>query len=351
MEIQGFSKSFLFDKKYFLLRHLLFWSFIYLDEITGLLGLSSHFHFDWVLACSFLLDLFLVYFNIYYLIPRFLLKGKVLVYAVATLAQLLFVVYINDIVSEYFFPLTEEEWEEVDVLFSYLHHFLLQLGVLFPAIAIKLIKHNWSNVETLKELNRMQYDSELDKLKKQVNPHFLFNSLNAIYIQAKQKSDKVPASIMALSELMRYQTYDSQQKKVQLVKELEFLMNYLEMEKMRRENFDYNIDFNTSIQNVKIEPLLILPLVENACKYSQQIDSNANPSQVNLKLRFTEGNLSVSIENNIGNAVQAAQDKYSGNGQSNVLKRLKLLYPKKHTFKVQSAETDSYKVILTISTD
>ncbi len=342
---EGLGKSLLFDKNYWIVRHLLFWSFIYLDELFNQLGITEMGELDKATLVTFALDLFLVYVNIYILIPRFLTKGQYVLYALLTFIQLALVVYINDSFYNYFYELTAEELDEIDTIADLFHQGIVQLGVLFPAIAIKLVKNNWSTSEQLKELNQLQYEAELDKLKKQVNPHFLFNSLNAIYIQAKQKSDKVPESIMSLSNLMRYQTYDALQKQAALTKELAFLTNYLEMEKMRRDNFEYRMVYDENdVKNIKIEPLLLLPLVENACKYSVELKPQ-NLSYVNLAFKIANNKLRIDLFNNIGNVPQHKEDKYSGLGQSNVRKRLNLLYPDAHRFQVVREKTEYHLMV------
>lgn len=341
-------KTFLFDKKYWILRHLLFWTIIYIDEVFNVIGLIDYGPVDKMLLIPIVLDFFLVYFNIYYLIPKFLYKDRLLIYTLTTILQIALVIFINYYVYDHFIdPLSPEDLAEIDYVATYIQGTITQLGILFPAVAITLFKSNWNSSNELNALNKLRYESELDYLKKQVNPHFLFNSLNAIYVQAKQKSDTLPESIMALSNLMRYQTYDGMQEKVPLTKEVDFIKNYLEMEKMRRENLEIKINVDDRIKGKAIEPLLLLPLVENACKYSVQI-LTAHKSFIHLSINLLNNEVIVVIENNLGDVSEEKDDKYSGLGQSNVKKRLDLLYPNDHSFTTEISE-DSYKVILKIS--
>jgi len=266
-------------------------------------------------------------------------------YGILTFLKVIIVLWLINFIDDLYYPLSPEEMQEIDMIASYIHQGIMQLGVLFPAVAIKMVKNNWSNTEKLSTLNQLQYEAQLDKLKKQVNPHFLFNSLNAIYIQAKQKDETVPESIMALSYLMRYQTYDALQKQTALSKELDFIKNYLEMEKMRRDNFEYSLVYDSSdVKNVLIEPLLLLPLVENACKYSTSLKSK-DLTYVNLALKIDKEDLRIDIFNNIGNVPQKEDDKYSGLGQSNIKKRLELLYPDRHSFKVVSSKNEYHVMV------
>ncbi len=338
LENKSIVKSFLFDSKFWVLRHLLFWAIIYLDEIFNILGIVDYGPVDIYFFVSLILDFFLVYFNIYFLIPKYLKKSKIFYYSVLTFFQIIIVLFFNLSFFETFIdPISPEEASDVDYISAYIEMGITQLGILFPAVAITLFKTNWSNASRLNELNKLRYESELDYLKKQVNPHFLFNTLNAIYVQAKQKLDTVPEAIMSLSNLMRYQTYDGMQSTVALSKEIEFIKNYLAMEKMRREDLDVKIEMTNDLKNKNIQPLLLLPLIENACKYSLQIKSKEQ-SFVHLRLYKNEVETIIEIKNSMGDVEKKEDDKYSGLGQSNVKKRLNLLYPNEHEFIVNSTE-------------
>lgn len=287
----------------------------------------------------------MVYSNIYLLIPKFLKRNKFSLYIFCTAIQVLITVHIIFLTYDFFHP----EEIEIDAPFdvtSYIIQGIQEFGILFPAVAIKLFKSSWMDNKRIQELDQLEYKAELNKLKKQVNPHFLFNSLNAIYVQAKKGSQNVSDSIMALSELMRYQTYDALEEKVLISKEIEFLINYLEMEKMRRTGFDYNLDYDTSINNIRIEPLLILPLVENACKYSTHLEDEEK-CWVNVSFDFDEDILRLRVQNNLGTASYSSKDAYSGQGQANVKRRLALLYPSDHTFRAHQNEK-TYTVDISI---
>jgi hypothetical protein len=345
---KSLSQNLLFEKKYWVVRHLLFWSFIYLDEVLNLFGITDTGDVNSLLLINILIDFALVYINIYVLIPKFLNKGKYFIYGLLTFIKLCLVVWLIDYMDTLYYPMTPEEMAEIDYVGTYIHGGITQLGVLFPAVAITMVKNNWSNTEKLNALNQFQYEAQLDKLKKQINPHFLFNSLNAIYIQAKQKDESVPESIMALSDLMRYQTYDALQNETALSKEIDFIKTYLEMEKMRRDRFEYSIVHDSDhIKNVLIEPLLLLPLVENACKYNTSLNSK-DLTYVNIAFKIEGKELRIDVFNNIGHIPQEKNDKYSGLGQSNIKKRLELLYPSKHEFKIVGSKNE-YHVMLKLS--
>lgn len=345
--MESLIKKVVFDKNYWIIRHLGFWLFIYFDQVFNLTGIVDWFNSDITTLMALVLDMFLVYINIYFFLPRLLYRNKIGTYLFWTIISLAIVLFINIKVDDYYFPYTPEElaqYQKFDIVFLYFDQLLGLLVVLFPAIGIKVLKNNWEKTKRIEELNQFQTEAELDKLKKQVNPHFLFNSLNAIYVQAKQKSDKVPESIMNLSNLMRYQTYDIQESRIPLQKELDFIKNYLTMEKMRRDNFEFSIDYSEEVKRYKIEPLLLLPLVENACKYSNVIGGTTT-AYVNVKFTASGESLSFNIINSIGNVTHKKEDQYSGLGQSNVKKRLGLLYPNGYSFGVTNDESE-YKVML-----
>jgi len=288
---------------------------------------------------SLLLDMCLIYFNIYYLIPKFALKDKLLHYVIFTVITLFAVTSFNVFQESSIY--TEEE--DFSVGWSLYYAILLTLGTLAPAIAIKIAKYFYEESQKSSELEQTNLKAELNYLKKQINPHFLFNSLNNIYIMSKEKSDKTPETILQISDLMRYQTYDAAKEKVKLSKEIEFLDNYLKLEQIRRDNLYIKSNVIGNVDTVLIEPLLFLPFVENACKYSAKTDG----SKEEIHINWTNDNhqLNFNIDNEKGHIPHRKEN--SGFGLDNVIKRLELLYPDKHTLTI--TESDSlYSVDLII---
>lgn len=196
-------------------------------------------------------------------------------------------------------------------------------------------------------LQKVQMTNEINYLRKQINPHFLFNVLNNIYVQSKESPKEVPNSIMQLSELMRYQTYQANQDQVSLTQEIEFLKQYLELEKLRKENLEVHIEENGNLRDIQLAPMLFLPFIENACKHSTRIYNERE--QIFVSWSRMEENLTFTIQNTMGHKYQIVEgENMGGFGLDNIKKRLELLYPNQYDLDIQETE-DMFKVKLELS--
>lgn len=212
------------------------------------------------------------------------------------------------------------------------------------AVLLRLAVFSYKNKRRMDELKKLQLDTELQFLKAQMNPHFLFNSINNIYSLVLLRSDKAPQALMKLSELLRYSLYDCHGK-VSLWQEIEALDSYIGLFKLRYEE-EIQLDFVKTIDDgdYQIEPLLLIPLLENALKYSGI--GRSQKAFVSLTLRVDNSGLFFHIYN--------SKDSYSmdrgarGIGLANIQKRLQNIYPGKHTFEVFQ-DADKFDAILKIS--
>lgn len=332
-------ETFLFDKKYWIIRHTLFWITMYLDEFLSLFGLTESIELSYVLP-GILLDMAMVYFNLYYLIPRFFQRGKILMYVGLTLLTLI----INISLVNY---ILYEPCEDCSLFAEIFSSSLFTTGLLSIAVVIKISTITYRKQQRLNELQQLQLNTELNYLKKQVNPHFLFNVLNNMYVQSKESPKEVPETILKLSELMRYQTYDAAKQEVSLNQEIDFLQKYLDFEQMRREFLHIDLQKEGDINNVGVPPMLFLPFVENACKHSTL--TTGAPEHIRIRWKHNASQLVFTIENTIGNRDGHLNDQqYSGFGLENIKKRIELLYPDKHELMIKE-EDGMYKVKLVIS--
>jgi LytS/YehU family sensor histidine kinase len=188
-------------------------------------------------------------------------------------------------------------------------------------------------------IRQEKVESELKALKSQINPHFLFNSLNNIYSLSMGESGKAPAAILRLSDLMRYMLYESNEEKVPLTKEIEFLENYIDLQRLRsdrRSSISY--ERKGSPGGLKIAPLLFLPLVENSFKHG--IKGDPSGGYVKIKLKIRDPGLELSLENNKGKVDEIEDLENSGIGLANVKRRLELIYPGKNRLDIKDTETD-----------
>lgn len=178
-----------------------------------------------------------------------------------------------------------------------------------------------------------QMKSELSFLRSQISPHFIFNILNSIVYLIRTKADKQAEDVtIRLSSLMRYMLYDSDQSMVPLERELEYLRNYIDLQHMRFDG-DVAIDFQIdgTIRACTIEPMLLIPFVENAFKHGVSL---VQDPIIKVYFSIDHGHLIFKVENKIGQIPDESKEANSGIGMKNVLRRLELLYPKKHQIQV-----------------
>lgn len=224
------------------------------------------------------------------------------------------------------------------------YYALWAIGV---GLAFKIIEDWFVHEQERSALVNERNTAELAFLKSQVNPHFLFNTLNNIYSLAYTKSDAAPGAILKLSELMRYMLYDSNGQsggtgRVSLSKEVAYLQNYVELEKLRVANANvlFSIDGNTDL--FRIEPLLLVSFVENAFKHGDLTDPG-QPLVLDLSVR--NGRLRFDTLNK---KINHQTDASGGIGLANVQRRLSLLYPNQHTLHITN-DPDSYACSLELT--
>lgn len=200
-----------------------------------------------------------------------------------------------------------------------------------------------------KKMNQVQLEkitTEINYLKAQINPHFLFNTLNNLYGMALQKSDKTPEVIMKLSKMMDYMLYDTDDSKVYLVKDIENLENYIALEKIRQGNNAYiKYSREGEADEQKIVPLLFLPLVENGFKHG--VNELIKGAFLKIRLNISGNSVTLMVKNNYKTKTGDTIVQRTGIGLTNLRRRLDLFYPGKHLLTVNQSDT-TYEAQLTI---
>ncbi|QNR87234.1 sensor histidine kinase [Pedobacter riviphilus] len=205
---------------------------------------------------------------------------------------------------------------------------------LISSCIIKFIIDWFSSERVQRNLENERREMELQFLKSQLNPHFLFNSLNNIYSLAYQKSDKTADAIMKLSEIMRYMIYESNTPTVALSKEVDYLTSYIELQKIRFKDGAYiELTLNGEIDNQKIVPLMLISFVENAFKHGV-VNDPAEPVKINIIANQKILHFSVVNKKN-----QQNKDAQGGVGLTNVERRLQLVYPDRYKLNVVNSAT------------
>ncbi len=325
-----------------IVQHILFWALSFLVLVNILKVSAEIYKIDTVYTAIFHLPIVLVtYLNLSVLVPRFLEKERYLYYGVSVVALisvgavfylLLFERWIDYILQEYFFIAYYNFWD-----------ISLYFAVYLLLTTLIRLARSWFR---LNQAEREKTSSELKALRSQINPHFLFNSLNSIYSLSRRKSDLAPEAIVKLSDVLRYVIYDAETSKIDLKDEIGFLQKYINLQQLRmEENLKLEVVTEGELNNQKIAPLLFLPFVENAFKYAPQSENEDKFITIRWKIEGPEINFEV--VNSYGELAVNENEKYKGIGIKNVIKRLEILYPDKHKLEISLKEGE-YQVDLNI---
>lgn len=271
---------------------------------------------------------FFIVYNV--LIPKILFKKKILVFVIVaigfivtyTLVVSLIFSLINEIFNTHFYT----RFPDI-MLYPFLNTLLMSI---FGGLARLII--NWIELQSKQqEMENRSIKAELEMLRSQINPHFLFNTLNNIHSFAESDNKLTAKAIVKLSDIMRYMLYESSAEKVLLSREIEYLHSYIELINMKFKEKDY-VQFSVTGNDAgkMISPMLFVPFVENAWKHGKK--KTAHPGII-INLAIEEGNLLFKIENQILEHTSAQKDS-GGLGLSNISRRLELLYQEKYELNI-----------------
>lgn len=279
----------------------------------------------------------LLYTNMYLLVPHFLFKNKHIqfVTAIALFITIAYpLVFFNYQANGFSTPY----WGVAKYVF-------ISLVWVAASSAIKLFQRWLIDSQRISELEHLTKSAELEQLKNQINPHFLFNMLNNVNVLTQKDPQKASQILEKLSDFLRYQLYDSARPRVLLTSEIHFIHDLLNMEKIRRDNFEFTILTTGVLTGIQVAPLLFMTFVENAVKHSLDAD---NGSFVHIYFGVEEGELDFKCINSKPRPM-ATLPGPGGLGLTNVKRRLSLLYPDRHALKEEdSAQTYSLSLTLNL---
>lgn len=287
-----------------------------------------------------------IYANLYLLVPRFLLKNRFGSYIGAAIVTNLVVITFLSITQGALFEVILPV-RNPDGFATFINAFsgILTMGfVTAGSAAISLFTHWLRYNLRIDELESTTLQSELTFLKNQINPHFLFNMLNNANVLIKRNPEEASKVLFKLEDLLRYQINDSSRERVSLASDIRFLNDYLNLEKIRRDNFRFTMEQEGDIESIWIQPLLFIPFVENAVKHS--FDSE-HPSSVRISFKVDDNRLVFHCENSKP-SVAVSKGKVGGIGLANIQRRLGLLYPDRYQLELKEDE-NRYSVILSIT--
>jgi sensor histidine kinase YesM len=336
-------------------RHVAFWiacwlfmGFLYSFNYYGMY-VQQHYLLSYVESLLYLPQhIFLSYAILYFVLPKFILQGKYW-HGLLTIGLLIVIAALGSPLSNHFLVNPYREcinfpMKHYSIAQSFMGGLRGSTTVAGFAAAIKLIKYWYlKNLEN-QQLGKEKLDAELQLLKAQIHPHFMFNTLNSIYSMALKKSDQTAESILKLSQLMRYILTECTGPVVPLAKEVEILQHYIELEKGRfRERLDMTVNIQGDLQK-NIAPLLLLPFLENSFKHG--VNEMVDQAWISLDLGVQGDTLKFKLIN--GRNPNATNHPYSSNiGLQNVKKRLLLIYPNTHELRI-TEDDDTFVVSLTL---
>lgn len=318
------------------LDHILFWVLtvffhgytrLYLIDKAGV----GQFAFELVLRNSLLAVV--IYLTLLVIIPR-LTSGKILSSVLLLLGSLVFYVLGKNAHDVYLYGLVLGNPERTEFFQNTLYNSSIVLFYLAFATALHLSKQ-WSlQRELIRKIEIEKLNTELEYLKAQINPHFLFNSLNTVFFQIDKQNNTARETLSKFSEMLRYQLYECNGHEIPVEKEIGYLKNYVELQRLRKDE-NYAIEFSCAqdLVNFTLPPLLLVPFVENAFKHVSHFSEKKNIIKIDLS---KAGSLfRLSVFNTKDNSHKASEN--GGIGLKNVKRRLELLYKDRYLLDIVNA--------------
>jgi two-component system LytT family sensor kinase len=333
-----------------MVRHVVYWVFIVLA--FGLFWGSDKGAYKILIISELVLlpgKMLAVYTNIYYLMPRFLFRKEYTKFILYSLVLGISIGVVQRIIAYYVLVPINYVYDPTIELFNIYEIAKLTFDintVMIIPFGVKILRIWYKEQLQAKELEKQKIENELKFLKNQVQPHFLFNTLNNLYGLILKKSDKAGDIVLKLSDLMRYLLYDTREDKVLLEKEINYIRNYLELEKLRYGS-KVDISFQTygNIKGKYIAPIIILPFLENSFKHG--VSKSMEKAWITIEISIDKNKYIIKIENSKPQKLNRQDTIESGIGLSNLRRRLDLLYSDNYTIRIEDNE-DSFRAYLEI---
>lgn len=344
-----------------LIIHILVWATFFITN-------ASHFYFKFgVIPNDFLIRYFVLiiafYLNFSLFVPKLLLNKKIYLYCAVIVSFSFFFIFVskevipkptnflNDLINRggpaNFDPNVVPIRNEKPILGLFTFRGIFPSGglvlLIFALSASVRLVFEWYNTEKQRMLIESQkVNSELSFLKAQLNPHFLFNSLNSIYSLAHKQSKETTDAIIILSDIMRYMIYEANRDSVKLEDEISNIQNYVSLQLLRlKDSSGVKVNIHGNLDH-KIEPLLLISFIENAFKFGTDFTGKTS---VNIVVTVKDQLLNLFVRNSV--SIHKSNNENSGVGLENIKNRLNLLYPDKHQLNIKE-DKDSYEVNLTL---
>jgi len=283
----------------------------------------------------------LFYWNTEFLIPKFINRKNWWKYLIGITLSFFFCLFLGYILYSFLENLGYHFEEDKESFIDFSLFFLILVTAISTSLGVSKIA--MQNSAKQKKAEAKQKEAELKFLTAQVNPHFLFNSLNTIYsLSAEEEADKTTDAVLKLSEIMRYPLKEGLQKEVPLKSEIDFLKNFIELQKIRLgKDYPIHFEINGEVESFKIAPLIFISFIENTFKYGV---SQKSPQPIFISISAQNNSIHFHCKNEI---IKSSDSSSHGLGIENVKSRLQLLYPQKHKLEIK-ASNKNYIVDLEI---
>ena len=332
------------------LDHILFWSATVLFHMYTrwpLIGQFGLLQFVLEIVLRNVLLAAIIYLNLRVLIPRFARSCRWLFYGVALLVAVLGYALLKDLHDLFLYgntAITDSVVTKPVMISQTFYNISIAIFYVSFSVALQLSREWVRQRELLQQIAYDQVKTELAYLKSQINPHFLFNSINTIYFQIDKENRVAREMLSTFADMLRYQLYECNGPSISIEKEAAYLRNYVDLQRMRKDGH-YNIHFSAgpNVSGFQIAPLLLLPFVENAFKH---VSNGPNDNAIEISLDYREPTFTLVVVNTCENE----SETHRGIGLQNVKRRLELLYPGKYTLTIDRSKSH-YRVQLNVLVD
>jgi sensor histidine kinase YesM len=315
-----------------IMQHILFAALSFFILLHIFKTQSSPAKVDYVYTGLFLATILpVVYIHLYWLLPKLRSKSFLFLYLIPLLLVSAFFIWVNVELFDHwsvklfpgFFFISYYSWWEITLFFA----------VFIVLTTLLKLSKSWFVVNRLQrqllEADKQRVQAELKALKAQINPHFFFNTLNNIYSMSLDKDERLPDTVLQLSDLMRYFLYESKEDLVPLVNEIQVLKDYIALQQIRsNEKLKVETTIKGDFENKRIAPLLLITFVENAFKHGAK--GSTDEAFVTIELNVEQNTVNFRVENNKGVIDETEKGNDKGLGLENVKRRLELIYPQRH---------------------
>lgn len=331
-------------KSLIILLHFGYWS-VYLLLLTVIFAIltiqmrktsiSLTNFFPLVSLCIFP-NLISFYISYFFLFPRFLQRRKTKTLLISGFVVALLTTVLTLVFSISFFgvnqPVFSDSKEFLPMFASFFFVAILHSGI---ALIIRGFITWFEEAKLKEELIRKNYETEISLIKSQINPHFLFNTINNIDVLITKDSKKASVYLNKLSDILRYMVYEAKNEKILLTKELEYIEKYLKLQEIRTANPNYVSFEIVGEPNIKqIAPMIFFPFIENAFKHTE---NNKNQNSISIKIFIEKTSINFECKNTYQNRTMQKQE-YGGFGNELIQKRLQLLYSENHTLEINDSD-------------